>query len=134
VNANAALFTGARRASPSRVFVHQPSKLLYCFVCLADLSKCLLQDFGVAERDAWGCRVGLRQAERGCEIMVIALSRSVSSCKAAKVASRNSMEGRGPGSSPDRSRTDLTQPRLRFGNQLRDFPPLGLIVNLRARP
>ena len=57
-NANAALFASGGCASPSRVFVQQPSKPLYCLVRLADLTKCLLQDSGVAERNARGCRVG----------------------------------------------------------------------------
>ena len=132
-NAHAALFAGGGCASPSCVFVNQPSKLVHCRVRLADLAKCLLQDFGVAERDARGCRIGLRQAERGCEIIGNGgqpLSELVQSKQGgfAQLCGRPET-GLVPG---PRSRTDLTQLRLRFRDRLRDALPIGLIENLNS--
>ena len=132
-NANAALFTGGAGAGPSCILVHQPSKLLYHLIRVADLRKRLLQDFGMAERDARGCRVGLRQAERGCQIIgngsqpLNELVQSNQGCFAQICG------GPGTGLVPGpRSGTDLAQLRLRFRDQLGDVLLLGLIENLNA--
>lgn len=85
----------------------------------------------MAERDARGCRVGLRQAERGCEIIgnggqpLSELVQSNQGCFAQNYGRPGARLVPGP-----RSRNDLAQLRLR--DQLGDVRLLGLIENLSA--